>query len=1430
MAIAGVFLATTIIIPFGKFNIVSAKEGNEKASVSYKETAKEIIAKKINVKLTEEFKNKKDVTFLVKLKDQVDTVKVAKDSVAKASQQKLTSAKTDLLKRSTIVSELRIKSDDTQGNLKNYLQNEKNKGNVKDYTSYYIVNGMSITATENVMKEIAAMPEVESLKPNGTVKLVESKKTIASNVPASGTIEWGLEKIGAPAVWNMGIDGTGTVVASLDTGVQWDHPALNTKYRGYDPANPTTPNNEFNWFDATAGHKLIPYDDGDHGTHTMGTMAGSEANGTNKIGVAPGAKWIAAKIFDAAGNATDAGIIAAGEWMLAPKALDGTPHPEKAPNVINNSWGGDPIVDDWFRQIVKNWKAAGIFAEFSAGNTTETNLGGPGSVANPANYPESFATGATDLNNMLADFSLRGPSQYGGILKPEISAPGVNIRSSIPGNSYEGGWNGTSMAGPHTCGLVALLLQANSSLTVAQLEEIIKNTATPRTDAEYSATPNNGYGYGVINAFDAVSSIMGGLGEVKGQVFKEGKDSVPPTYTHTPVTEGFAGASITLTADVQDDISVSKVELQYKSNIGDQWASVATEIKEGNFNSGKYEGTIPADKVIAPSLSYRWKITDFGNNQTISDYYTINVKSGITVGYSTDFETVPADWKTSGTSAWQLGKPTSGPKAAVSGEKVYATNLADKYLVDSDMTLTMPVIAVPQTGNCYLQFKHWYETEKNYDKGYVNVSTDGKTWTTLKTYTGASSGYLSEQIDLAPYAGKTITIAFNFKCDDLLCKQGWYIDDVKLSDVSIVKTSRNRMMLDGLKSLNKINTKTPAKIEVSGLPLAANVTVVETGRSTTTNPANGSYSIKHKSGDYTLKAETYGYYPQEKKVHIVNDGVMDNNNFLLAPIAKGTMTGKITNAQTGNPIKDATLYLIEDAAITPVKTDAQGNYTLIAYEGNYTVQVMASNYFSDRFNITLTGNKTITKDLKLKPFIGYPGEMGYDDGTAEDASAFYKSGNGLAVKMSLPEGKTSAIVTSGLFKFWDAEFPKPGGTSFKVAIFDATGDAGAPGKMIAGPISATAIRDKNQWTKVDVSGAGAVVNGDFYMLYIQDGDNPNCPGIAFDTSSEYAKRTWQYAGGAFKPNDPANGNCMIRATVKYEAQAPVITSPVNNLFANNENVTIQGTASSGLDVHIINNDKEIAVGKPSTDGKFSFKVKLNDGVNLLKAYSSADNGNTESSPVVKVTVDKVKPVLKVTSPTNNTKTNKETITVTGTVVDSYIDYVKVNGKKSTIASDGSWTVRIMLEEGVNTLNVVAADKAANKVTKNLTIDAKFAIQEITNLKPNKDVNLKAGQSVKIEFDSESGLKKAVFMINAPLVNTNSATANSMGITKGDSVVEFPMTEVEDEDGNGTGHYVGYWTATSNLVAAGAQIEVKASDWYGNTLIKRATGKLNINVK
>src|SRR5699024_7316371 len=166
---------------------------------------------------------------------------------------------------------------------------------------------MAVTATKEVAEKIAGFEEVEKILTNETRTLFKPE-TKDAKTPESeiANVEWNVERVNAPETWEMGIDGSGTVVASIDTGVQWDHPALKENYRGYDAANNEV-DHDFNWFDATAGESE-PYDDLGHGTHVTGTMVGSETDSSNQVGVAPGAEFISVKAFTAAGG-TDADLL-----------------------------------------------------------------------------------------------------------------------------------------------------------------------------------------------------------------------------------------------------------------------------------------------------------------------------------------------------------------------------------------------------------------------------------------------------------------------------------------------------------------------------------------------------------------------------------------------------------------------------------------------------------------------------------------------------------------------------------------------------------------------------------------------------------------------------------------------------------------------------------------------------------------------------------------------------------------------------------------------------------------------------------------------------------------------------------------------------------------------------------------------------------------
>ena len=381
---------------------------------------------------------------------------------------------------------------------------------------FWIVNMIWVRGDLRTAEAMARRPDVRRIQANPRVAL-EEQGGGAGHPAAEGACppvgaEAGVEHTGAPDFWARGIDGTGAVVAGADTGYDWDHVALRDQYRGWDGASA---DHDYNWHDAihSGGGSCgpdspEPCDDNSHGSHTMGTMVGS--TGTAVLGMAPGARWMGCRNMDQ-GNGTPATYSECFQFFLAPTDSSGlNPDPSRAPDVINNSWICTPSEGctdpDVMRMVVENLRAAGVVVVASAGNSGS----GCSSVSTPsAIYEAVFTVGATDVNDNIASFSSRGPVTVDGSnrLKPDISAPGVNVCSSFPGDSY-GTTSGTSMAGPHVAGLVALLISAQPCLRgeVERIEQYIIDTAVERTTTQTcggipgSEVPNHTYGWGAIRA------------------------------------------------------------------------------------------------------------------------------------------------------------------------------------------------------------------------------------------------------------------------------------------------------------------------------------------------------------------------------------------------------------------------------------------------------------------------------------------------------------------------------------------------------------------------------------------------------------------------------------------------------------------------------------------------------------------------------------------------------------------------------------------------------------------------------------------------------------------------------------------------------------------------------------------------------------------
>ncbi|MFE4700752.1 S8 family serine peptidase [Streptomyces sp. NPDC056738] len=444
-----------------------------------------------------------DATFFVVLKDQAD--------LSGAKKQK-----THAARARAAFKELRAKAADSQASLKSFLDKKK-----IGHQDYWIANAIQVTGGQDLVNELAKRPDVASIVKEQHYKLddietADNKITTSrtdSSANGDDTPEWGVADINADDVWNQYDDrGEGIVIANVDSGVQYNHPDLVAQYRGNNGDGSFT--HDYNWYDPTGqcGTSGVPCDNNGHGTHTMGTMVGKHG-----IGVAPNAKWIAAKGCESS-SCSDESLLAAGQWILAPTDHNGqNPRPDLAPNIVNNSWGGGDTT--FYQDIVEAWNAAGIFEAFAAGND------GDGKTCSTAHAPgsqaPSYGVGAYDSTGTIASFSGFGPSLVDGSMKPNISAPGVKVESTWPGSSYNTE-SGTSMATPHVAGAVALLWSAAPSL-IGKIDEtraLLNQGARDVDDTHCGGTAdmNNVWGEGKLDILASVDKAPHTAATVTGKV------------------------------------------------------------------------------------------------------------------------------------------------------------------------------------------------------------------------------------------------------------------------------------------------------------------------------------------------------------------------------------------------------------------------------------------------------------------------------------------------------------------------------------------------------------------------------------------------------------------------------------------------------------------------------------------------------------------------------------------------------------------------------------------------------------------------------------------------------------------------------------------------------------------------------------------------
>ena len=413
---------------------------------------------------------------------------------------------------------LRAKAESSQTSLLEWLDERK-----AVHQSFYIVNAVLVKGSQELALEIAARAEVASIVGNPEIQGVrpveiseEEKTSSLTNAPEDA--EPGVKNIRALEVWAAGFTGQGVTIGGQDTGIDWNHPALKNRYRGWDGTNAS---HDFNWHDSIhednrncKKDSAEPCDDDNHGTHTIGSALGTDGV-LNQIGVAPGAKFVGCRNMNL-GNGTPATYLECLEWMLAPYPIGATPaqgDPTKAPDITTNSWTCPPsegCEPNTLKAAIEAQRAAGILTVSAAGNS---GASGCSSVKEPpGTYDAAYTVGAySSVNGAIAGFSGRGPVTIDGSnrSKPDITAPGVLVRSAIRGGGYTF-LSGTSMATPHVAGAAALLLSARPELRgkVDLIENILNESAVRVMTTDCGGTntsiPNAVYGYGRLDVKAAV--------------------------------------------------------------------------------------------------------------------------------------------------------------------------------------------------------------------------------------------------------------------------------------------------------------------------------------------------------------------------------------------------------------------------------------------------------------------------------------------------------------------------------------------------------------------------------------------------------------------------------------------------------------------------------------------------------------------------------------------------------------------------------------------------------------------------------------------------------------------------------------------------------------------------------------------------------------
>jgi len=824
----------------------------------------------------------------------------------------------------------------SQASLKSYLDAKGVK-----YKAHWIVNAVRVEADEATIAELKKRSDVARVFDDGHLEIPQP-------IPSTGqasvdAVEWNIENIRASEAWDaFGTRGEGIVIANIDTGVQFDHPALVHQYRG--TVAEGSYDHNYNWFDPSSVCGFPsdePCDNAGHGTHTMGTMVGDDG-GDNQIGVAPGARWIAAKGCEDFSCSFDA-LLSSGEWILAPTDLNGeNPRPDLRPHIVNNSWGGGGG-DEFYRSIVQAWVAAGIFPAFSIGNSGYYGCDTGGS---PGDYPESYAAGAYDIGNNLAGFSSKGPSLFGEI-KPNIAAPGVDVRSSVPdGYAF---FSGTSMASPHVAGSVALLWSAAVALEgdIDATRALLDSTAIDHEDLQCGGEPenNNAFGQGQLDVYESLSEApIGPTGFLVGSVTNS--DGEPIVGAQIVASGPFERKSTT------DEAGSFSIRLP----IGDYSVSVS------NFGYLPETESVTIEEGATVELAFSLESApSFVVDGTLSEPDGTALAGATVTLLSTPLPTLTTD----DSGYFQF------PAVPV-GEYTLRASAGGCFI---DVEVAVVVSDADQTLSLTADFKsdaYGYQCHE-VDFGYIQGDTElplfyggaqalvdlpfsftlyGETYDSMFV---SSTGYMAFESNYGSFSNSTIpstqapNAAMYAFWDDLTLYSGGGVF------TATVGTAPNRQFVVEWRDVGfyyDYNDRVSFEIVLN--ETGEIVMQYLSADGSFSNGSSATIGIENAAGDDALQ---YSY----------NTASVAAETAVLYEVPfSGFVQGVVTDGNDGLPVAGASVTASGDSgAVRTAKTNSNGVYRLQLTEGAYTLAVSKTNYVSATAAVTIVEDETVVSDFSL---------------------------------------------------------------------------------------------------------------------------------------------------------------------------------------------------------------------------------------------------------------------------------------------------------------------------------------------------------------------------------------------------------------------------------------------------------------------------------